>query len=51
MSLTFMQGFSFITLMASEKKIFEYFFFQNFSLSVAMATNQIQRFGQNAYGW
>ena len=42
--------FSFIPLMASEKKIFEYFF-QKFSLSVAMATNQNQRFGQNSYGW
>ena len=40
-----MQSFSFIPLMASEKKIFEYFF-QTFSLSVAMATNQNQRFGQ-----
>ena len=34
----------------SEKKIFEYFF-QKFSLLVAMATNQTQRFGQNPYGW
>ena len=42
--------FSFIPLMASEKKIFEYFF-QKFSLSVAMATNQNQQFGQNSYGW
>ena len=50
MSWTFMQSFSFITLMASEKKIFEYFF-QKFSLSVAMATNQNQQFGQNSYGW
>ena len=39
MSWTFMQSFSFIPLMASEKKIFEYFF-RKFSLSVAMATNQ-----------
>ena len=50
MSQTFMQSFSFIPLMASEKKSFEYFF-QKFSLSVAMATNQKQRLGQNSYGW
>ena len=50
MSWTFMQSFNFIPLMASEKKIFEYVF-QKFSLSVAMATNQNQRFGQNSYGW
>ena len=37
-------------LMASEKKIFEYFF-KKFSLLVAMATNQNQWFGQNSYGW
>ena len=43
--------------MASEKKIFEclfvvvFFFFQKFSLSAAMATNQNQQFGQNSYGW
>ena len=49
MSWTFIQSFSFIPLMASEK-IFEYFF-QKFSLSVAMATNQNQWFGQNSYGW
>ena len=47
MSWTFMQSFSFIPLMASEKKIFEYFFFFKF----AMATNQNQQFGQNLYGW
>ena len=35
---------------ASEKKIFEYFF-KKFSISVAMATNQNQIFGQNSYGW
>ena len=40
-----MQSFSFIPLMASEKKIFKYFF-KKFSLSVAMATNQNQQFGQ-----
>ena len=45
-----MQSFSFISLMPSEKKIFEYLF-KKFSLLVAMATNQNQRFGQNAYGW
>ena len=33
---------------ASEEKIFEYFFCK-FILSVAMATNQIQQFGQNSY--
>ena len=36
--------------MASEKKILEYFF-QKLSLSVAMATNQNQQFGQNSYDW
>ena len=50
MSWTLMQRFSFIPLMASEKKIFEYFF-QQFSLSVAMATNLNQQFGQNSYSW
>ena len=45
-----MQNFSFIPLMAYEKKIFEYFF-RKFRLLVAMATNQNQRFGQNSYGW
>ena len=45
-----MQSFSFIPLMASEKKINEYLF-RKFSLSVAMATNQNQLFGQNSYGW
>ena len=35
---------------ASEKKIFEYLF-RKFSLSVAMATNENQQFGQNSYGW
>ena len=35
MSWTFMQSFSFIPLMASEKKIFEYFF-RKFSLLVAL---------------
>ena len=34
---------------ASEEKIFEYIFFCKFILSVAMATNQIQQFGQNSY--
>ena len=43
-----MQSFSFIPLMASEKKTFEYLF-RKFSLSVAMATNQNQRLGQNSY--
>ena len=50
MSWTFMQSYSFIPFMASEKKIFEYFF-QKFSLNVAMATNQKQQFEQNSYGW
>ena len=44
-----MQSFSFIPLMTSEKKIFKYFF-QKFNISVAMATNQNQSFGQNSYG-
>ena len=44
-----MQSFSFDPLTASEK-IFEYLFWK-FSLSVAMATNQKQQFGQNSYGW
>ena len=26
-------------------------FFRKFSVSVDMATNQIQRFGQNSYSW
>ena len=43
-----MQSFSFIPLMTSEKKIFEYFF-RKFNISVAMATNQTPRFGQNSY--
>ena len=41
--------FSIIPLMASEKKIF--FFFFKISLSVGIATNQNQRFWQNSYGW
>ena len=41
------QSFSFIPLMASEKKISS----RKFDLSVAMATNQNQRFGQNSNGW
>ena len=45
MSWTFMQSVSF-PLMASEKKIFEHFFFRKFSLSIAMATNQNQYFWQ-----
>ena len=35
-------------LTASKEKIFEYFF-EKFTLYVAMVTNQIQRFGQNSY--
>ena len=45
--INIMQSFSFISLMASEKKIFEYLF-QKFSLSIAMATNQNQGFWQNS---
>ena len=41
----FLQSFSFIPLIASEEKIF-YYFFRKFSVSVAMATNQVQRFGK-----
>ena len=40
MSWTFIQSFSFIPLMASEKKSFEYLF-RKFTLYVVMATNQI----------
>ena len=40
--------FQLLSLTASEEKIFEYFF-QKCTLYVAMATNQIQRFGQNTY--
>ena len=46
MSWIFVQCFGFIPLIASEKMIFEYFFFRKFSLSVATATNQNQRFDQ-----
>ena len=35
---------------ASEEKFF-YFLFCKFSLSVAMKTDQIDRFRQYAYGW
>ena len=31
--------------------VFEYFFLHIFIFSVAMATNQIQQFGQNSYVW
>ena len=34
----------------SEEMIFIHFF-RKFKVSVAMAINQIQRFGQNLYGW
>ena len=44
MLLIFLQSFS----MASEEMMFEYFF-RKFSLSVAMATDQNQQFGQNSY--
>ena len=46
--------FSFIPLTASEQMFFFCFFlisFREFILLVAMATNQIQRFGQNSYVW
>ena len=36
--------------MASEEMIF-LIFFHEFIILVAMVTNQIQRFGQNLYGW
>ena len=39
-------------LMAPEEMIFFIFFPHKFSLySVSMATNQLQRFGQNSYVW
>ena len=41
------QRFSFITLMAYEEMIF----FLKVSLSVDMANNQIQKFGQKLYVW
>ena len=47
---TFLQNFSFIPRKASEEKIF-YFYFLKFILSVALATKQIQQFGQNIYVW
>ena len=47
---TFLQSFGFIPLMTSEKKISEYLFFWKFNISIAMATNQNQWFGQNSYG-
>ena len=50
MSWTFKQSFSFIPIMASEKTVFEFFFFRKFSLLVAMAMNQKQQIGQNSYG-
>ena len=48
---TFLQSFSFIPLMASEEMIFKKIFFHKFIFSVAMATDQIQQFGQNSYVW
>ena len=41
-------NFKFHPFTASEEKIFLIFFWK-FSLYIAMATNQIQRFGQNSY--
>ena len=50
---TFLKSVSFIPLMTTEEKTFECFFFfvffYKFSVSVALATNQIQMFGQNWY--
>ena len=37
-------------LYGSEEMIFVHFF-RKLKVSVALATNQIQRFGQNSYGW
>ena len=48
--LTFQQSFSFMPLMASKEMIFLNIF-REINLSVAMATNQIQRFGQNSSVW
>ena len=45
---TILQSFSFIPQTATEELIFEKKN-QKFTLYVAMATNQIQRFGQNSY--
>ena len=44
----FLQSFSFIPIMASEEMIFEYLSLL-IAMAVAMATNQIQQFGQNSY--
>ena len=47
-------SFSFIPLMASEEMIFFFFFiyiFHEFILLVAMASKQIQLFGQNLCVW
>ena len=43
-----MPSFTLIILIVSEKKNFDYFF-QKFTMYVALATNQIKRFGQKLY--
>ena len=48
--MNILQSFSFMPFMASKEMIF-LIFFREFILSVAMATNQIQWFGQNSYVW
>ena len=44
-----MKSNSFIHLMVSEKKTFEYFFFLKFIFFVTLASNQIHGFGQKPY--
>ena len=44
------QSLSFMPVMASEEVII-IIFFREFILSVAIATDQIQRFGQNSSVW
>ena len=44
MSWTFMQNFSFIPLMASEKKIFEYFIFENLAFRLPWQSIKISDF-------
>ena len=49
---TVLQSFRFILFIASEDLIFFlYFFFANFSISVAMASNRIERFRQKWNVW
>ena len=47
---TFMQSFSFIPLQYDFWEEDLLMFFRKFNISVAMATNQNQQFGQNSYG-